>query len=433
MKKVFMVIICIIILFLGFDVYAKDDVFTLNKYDEEEYNYILKDKNNFVVAGTYLKETIKDDNDEHDDVQVMLVKYNKHHNIVWKYSYGSTIRDNLFSLNYYYDSNMNLGGYLLTVNKTANYNDYDYFVRPYFIVVDENGKNIKEVDAGINGYNVNYVINTTDDQGIIDGYLVVGENNDNSIIAKYDLELNQLWVNTFKMDGYDSSFIREIGEYKNNYIGIIYTSDNKYVLVKINQDGSFNKIIKNDFEDNDIPHLLVNYDNYLLYGYTSEVKLNKKNTSSYYIVKYNELDEVVWETIGDTSVYIDNSIQLNNSIKNNELIGYTIMYSNGNDKSIEVVNINSDGTIGSKIKKIKNTYYKINDYYVDKNIIYFVGQINCPEDDNCDYDASCLLLVSDENKVIEVKDNDSKVILIGVTIFIICIYLVLFYVKKRRN
>ena len=429
-KKIFMVILLIII-FLKLDVYAKDDVYTLNKYDEEEYNYILKDKNSFITAGIYLKEVIKDDNNTHDDTQVMLVKYDKNHNILWKYGYGSTIRDDLYSLNYY-NSN-DISGYLLTVNKTANYDTYDFVVRPYFVVIDKNGKNVKEVEANIDGYTVNYVINTANDEGIIDGYLVVGENSTSSIIAKYDLELNQLWTNTFILDGYTSSFIKEIGEYKNSYIGIIYTSNNKYALVKFNKDGTFNKIIKDDFEESDQPHILVNKDNYLLYGFTSEVKINNNASTSYYIFNYNELDEVVWDIIGDTSVNKDNTIKLRDSIKNNNIIGYNMMYFNGNDNSIEVVNINSDGTIGNKIKKIKNSYYKVNDYYVDKSTIYFIGQINCPEDDNCEYDASCLLLVSDENKVIEVNDNDSRNIIIVVSIIIVGIYFIVFYVKKRRN
>ena len=65
------------------------------------------------------------------------------------------------------------------------------------------------------------------------------------------------------------------------------------------------------------------------------------------------------------------------------------------------------------------------------NILYLVGQINCPKDDTCEYDSNSLFLISDEEKVIEVKDNDSKNILIITGIFIILIIGTVIYRKKR--
>ncbi len=86
--------------------------------------------------------------------------------------------------------------------------------------------------------------------------------------------------------------------------------------------------------------------------------------------------------------------------------------------------------IKEKVKKIKNSYYTINDFLFKNNILYFIGQINCPEDDNCDYNDNSLLLVSTEDKVIEVKDNDSKNIIIG-TVVLIVFVAVLYVVRKK--
>ena len=70
------------------------------------------------------------------------------------------------------------------------------------------------------------------------------------------------------------------------------------------------------------------------------------------------------------------------------------------------------------------------DFNFKGNVLYLVGQINCPKDDTCDYDANSLYLVSDEDKVIEVKDNTGRNIIIGFTIFILLIIGIVFLKKK---
>ena len=77
-------------------------------------------------------------------------------------------------------------------------------------------------------------------------------------------------------------------------------------------------------------------------------------------------------------------------------------------------------------------YYDIKDFYIKKDRLYFVGQINCPKDDNCEYDANSLFLVSDEDKVIEVEDKDSTSIL-AVIGFLILIPIVILLKKKKNN
>ena len=75
----------------------------------------------------------------------------------------------------------------------------------------------------------------------------------------------------------------------------------------------------------------------------------------------------------------------------------------------------------------------MNGFSFDHNVLYFIGQINCPEDDNCDYNAKSLFLVSSEDKVIEVEDKDSKTILIITGIIIILIGIMYLYKKKKKH
>ena len=104
---------------------------------------------------------------------------------------------------------------------------------------------------------------------------------------------------------------------------------------------------------------------------------------------------------------------------------------NRKGSNTEVIKIDLDGTINKKIKKINNEYYDINNFYFKDDIIYLIGQINCPKDDTCEYDNNSLFLVSDEDKVIEVKENDSKTILIVITISLLLLIGGV-YLKKRK-
>ena len=81
MKKIIMFICVIATLMFTNNAYAADTVYSLNKYDEEKFETIIdsydKDmkQDGFIAAGTILKETNKIDEEEYDDYQVILVKY----------------------------------------------------------------------------------------------------------------------------------------------------------------------------------------------------------------------------------------------------------------------------------------------------------------------------------------------------------------------
>jgi LPXTG-motif cell wall-anchored protein len=67
-----------------------------------------------------------------------------------------------------------------------------------------------------------------------------------------------------------------------------------------------------------------------------------------------------------------------------------------------------------------------------KNTLYFIGQIKCPEDDNCEYNQNSLYIISDEDKVIEVEDKESTNIIIVIgTVLIVLVGLI--YIKKKKG
>ena len=221
---------------------------------------------------------------------------------------------------------------------------------------------------------------------------------------------------------------------------ITYLQENNqvigYVVLRRLTDSSFD-IVKYDLEGNMIPFevplsfsekgfLHPSKDGFILYGSTKEVEL-KKGNASYYILRYDQKGNILSETIGEEAVNENERIIL-------LTIGeeYYILYRNEIDSSYEVVKIDKDGIEQKKIKKINNNYYMFNDYSMIENTLYFVGQINCPEKDNCDYRQNNLFLISDEDKVIEVKDKDSKSILIGISILIILLVGLVLIKKKRK-
>ena len=118
-------------------------------------------------------------------------------------------------------------------------------------------------------------------------------------------------------------------------------------------------------------------------------------------------------------------------MKDNIITEYLLLYSNNVDKSTEVVKIMADGTIKNKIKKIYDEYYTIEDFDFYNDVLYLVGQINCPKDDTCEYDSNSLFLTSDEEKVVEVKDNDSRNILIITGLFILLIVGTVLYRRRK--
>ncbi|MBP5678272.1 MAG: hypothetical protein J6X28_00395 [Bacilli bacterium] len=415
MKKVVVWFLAILLLFCGKEVSAKDTIYPLNKYKEEEYQFILNSNQDnsfdgFIVAGTYIKK---------ENQQVIIVKYKKDGSIAWEYSYGDEKKDELYGLVYSYDENNKINGYILVVKGED----------PLFVFISLEGEFQQEIPMNL-GENIHiHQVKMTPE-----GYAVVGKQGDSAFLATYNSKGNQLFKKDYVKDN-TSQELTEVISLKENYYAILKKQEGKkssYQLLKINQTGNIEKIIKEDFEEKDVPHLLEEEDSYLVYGITQEVKLSEKEAGSYYVCKYNKEDTLEWETVGDTPIQEDNTFQIQKNLLKEEENGYLLLLNNKSDNSIEVIRLDADGLIQEKVKKMKNDYYMIHEFTASENIIYFVGQINCPENDNCDYDAKALFLISSEDKVIEVKDTDSKTILI-ITGIIVLGVIVLYGFRKKRQ
>ena len=418
MKKFAYWIILSILLFSTKQVYAKDTVYSLNKYSEEEYNYIIKSyddnsEDGYIVAGTYKEK-------EEETKQVILVKYSKSGNVVWQYNYEQDVDDSLYGLTYSYDEDGQIDGYLLVVEEEQD-------TAPVWIKISLTGKELEFVPMNL-GTDVKIEkVLLIDNQD----YILVGRKDNKSFLAKYNKLLEQSWVKEYEDNSsmIDITFKEEYG-----FFGIIkeeIEEETKYRLVKYDPEGNVQRTIKENFESIDTPRLESGNNTFILYGYTEEVKLSNNKHGSYYMNKYNYDGEEEWETIGNTPVNKEKRIEVQIIPTLEEKEEYYVLSTNAKDNSIEVVRIDEEGVVHNKIKKIKNNYYDINSFIMEGTNIYFVGQINCPEDDNCDYDKNALLLVSDEDKVIEVKDNDSRAILIVTAVFLVIVFLI--YGRRKRR
>lgn len=446
MKKVVVMIISIIT-FLTFNqtVSAKDTFKSINKYEEESLEYIIKGYNDnnresgLIVSGTY-----KEKKDDIEDTQVFILKYNESGKEVWNYAYGKTTEDKLYYLTYSYNEENQINGYLLVVEETKDTTEQKE-TSPLIIKVGLDGKVLEEKNLSLNPNTIiTKVIPTYNEETKVNGYIVVGstiiDDKRGTLIAKYDLNLDQVWKKEIKDDNYDSEIkdIVSINKTESYRMIISYTNstEKKTSLVKVNNEGNIESTIKEDFDPEDSPRLLEVDDYYLVYGYNHNVKLKNDKTTSYYVIRYNINDEEEWETIGNTPVNDEKPIGMQPFIEDNKITSYLIMTTNDNDSSIEITKIGLDGVIENKIKKINNEYYKINRFILSDDILYFVGQISCPEDDNCDYDMKSLLLISTEDKVIEVEEENNTaiiVILVSIVVFTVLLYLLRRYQKKKKE
>ena len=442
MKKVVMIICIITFLFFSKNVYAKDTFKSINKYEEESLNYIYKSynkKNNndgLITAGVYV-----DKKEEEKDTQIIVVKYDESAKELWTYNYGKSTDDKLFYLNYSYDENNKINGYILVVNETKEKTDTKE-ITPLFIRLDLDGKVVEEKLMSLpSNTEIKKVIETYNDENKVNGYLVIGslpgENNRNAFTAKYNLSLDKEWQKEYPQEGFATEITDIISiDNTSSYRMIMSyeaTNEKKYSLLALDSEGSITSTIKEDFESDDNPKLLNTKDSYLVYGYNHNVKLKNDKTTSYYIIKYNLENNEEWETIGNIPINDKKILEMQKPSEQDE--SYLIMYINDNDDSIEVTKINKSGEIENKIKKINNDYYSINKFLYSNDTLFFVGQITCPDDDNCDYNMKSLLLISTEDKVIEVEEEDNTaifIVMISIVIFILLLYILRKIQKKKE-
>ena len=429
MKKLLISIIMLISI-ICLDVNAKDTVFSLNKYKEEKWKLIIEsydDENSsdgFLVAGEVLKDVIEKENNTYDDTQVLLVKYNKKGKIKWKREYGNTGKDKVYSINYTYQDDK-INGYIAVVDKSYEFDSEENIIHPVILYLDLAGNIINEKELIIDSP-INKIID------LKDSYLIQTTNK----LIKLDRDFNIILEHEFREEN-KTITIDDITPIKDNDSIVGYSliktttiDNNKEVkLIRVNNNFEGEKEVNNSLSKYSNIHLLQTNNGYILYGVTSDVKI-PNGDYTYFILNYDLNDQDTWETVGDISVKKDKTISLFPIKDKDEIKEYFLMYSSNNNK--EIVKIGNDGTIKEKIKKINEDYYNIESFYVKNNTIYIIGQIICPVDDTCDYDSNSLFLISDEDKVVEIKEKDSDSILIISSIFIVLLVIGIIIKKKRR-
>ena len=437
MKKIIMFICIIATLMFTNNAYAADTVYSLNKYDEEKFETIIdsydKDmkQDGFIAAGTILKETNKIDEEEYDDYQVILVKYDVTGKVKWTFNYGKTDVDQLDCLEYTYDEENKINGYLIVMNKSNDIEE-EKSNTSVFVKVDLNGKLVEEKEILLEeNSKINKIIAVIDQDKNLNSYIAIGKS-DYPFIAKYDANLNLVFVKKYTLE---NTIFNDISIVRNQK-----TIDSYVISVTENNEKIINKVIRYDLEGNEVSTLTTNeythakiqflQDNngILIYGLTNQVKLDDLDSPTYYLIKYNVENNIEWETIGNIPISKINEVKLINN--HNE---YLIMYTNENDKSNEIVKIDFEGNIKNKVKKIKNDYYNITNFNTYNNTIYFIGQITCPEDETCDYDSNSLFIISDQDKVIEVQQKEASSISLVTILSIVAIVLIIVVRKKTKE
>ena len=453
MKKLLIILITTFILLISENVYAMDSVYSLNKNKDERFKNIINSYNTkheidgVIAAGNFCDE--KEDKEEKtkiEDYQIMIVKYNKDGKVKWNYTYGNTSNDELDYITYSYDEESNIDGYIIVLKNTYDINQQQEEKESLstIIKIGLDGKKVWEKNSNINKKEtMKKVIPTYNEEKKVDGYIAIATTTNNSaIIVKYDKEFNIVWDKEYKNQDYEKTTYEDVENIyeEGKVVGyvVVRKQENKIQnknkqteLIRFDKDGNEVKNIDNTINKYDSVNLQSSNNGFIIYGKTSDLKL-KKGSTSFYIIKYSSLDTEEWETIGDVILDDDGKVVVNPIIVEDEIKGYHLLCTNKKDASTYVIRIDADGIIKKKIKKITNEYYDMEDFLIHNDVIYFVGQIICPEDDNCEYDTNSLFLVSDEDKVIEVKDNQSANVLIFIGAFAVGCFGISFMRKRKK-
>lgn len=423
MKKIVLLIIGVISFFTyNINVYAKDTVYSLNKYNDEKLTIIDKSYNSkneidgFIVAGTYNKK----DTEKEENPQVIYAKMDTYGNTDWVHSYKSedAVSSNISNILYLYNDENKINGYGLIISiKDANDT-----LKNIILKIDLKGKIIEEKSASLDdNIIISKLISVNNGE-----YIGIANSDDKAYLVKYDKDFNLVYKKEYQEDNVSSASYKDIVPIRkedniSGYVTIVNIKKNDLEQVKLinnDLDGNVVSTIKDNFESNADPRLEMANDGFILYGITNELKLSNNKSTSYFINIYNSSLEEKNDSIGTTAIAKDKVLKLFPIKDDNKIKEYLLLYINDNDSSIEIVKINMDGEEESKIKKINNSYYDITNFNACNDILYIIGQINCPEDDDCEYNNNSLFLISDQDKVIEVKQSDNNNIIIGTCVFV---------------
>lgn len=453
MKKINIIILCIIMtLICNYQVNAKDTLYSMNSFKEEDFKFIEKSYNKenkqdgFIVAGEYLEnkddEEVKEEDNE--NYQAIIIKYNYDGKKVWDYSYGENSKDAIESITYSYNSEGNIDGYLLVVKETNKLETQEQAsFKANFLKLDLSGKLVLKKEIMLDNLNsLNKIIPILNNGSTPNEYIAIAtftkDTDICSTIIKFDSNLNIVWQkDQLPESGNDVIYEDMVRIYENNNVigyAIIEQSGlkNQYDGKLLRFDLEGNKVLITDSLKKYTSYYLAEANNgFMLYGLTKDVKV-EGGEYSYYLINYDSTNKEIQESIGDFSISDKENLKLL-PIREDEIItSYLLFYRNASDSSKEVIKLDLEGLLEKKVKKISNEYYTINNFLTNGEKLYFIGHITCPEEDNCDYDTHSLFLISDEDKVIEVKDNTAKNIsFVGIIITFIIAVIIL--IKKKLH
>ena len=248
MKKIIMLLLCIIMFSITINTYAADTVYSLNKYSEEKFENIIESYNEenkqdgFIAAGQILKEKITIDNEEYNDYQVSLVKYDITGKVKWIFTYGKDSIDKIDSLTYIYDEDNKVSGYLITMKKSNELKEQNENIS-VFVKVDINGKLIEEKTTALKENSIiTKIIPVIDQNYILHSYVAIGHNEETNypFIAKYDTNLNLIYEKSYELT---NTKFKDIAVIRNentlDSYAVSLTEDNENLINKVKRYDSY--------------------------------------------------------------------------------------------------------------------------------------------------------------------------------------------------
>jgi len=446
MKKLTLFLIIILVSTISIiTVHAKDTLYNMNKYPYEYLDFIETSYNDkgqsdgFIVAGKF-KET-KSESD--DSYQGIVIKYNYEGKKIFEYlenqDYGT-----IDYLTYSYNVENKIDGYLIVVRKTltstseSNPNDNgndneqeESLSKGVFIKLSLTGKKVFEKDLDIDDYKtINKIIPIIDNNQTEYLMALTLSKEEQSVLLRYNNELNII----SRIEPVDITNLADIiclkEADKTNYLALEEQNEIKK-LVKYEKDGN-KEVLLEDLSKFASVNLESTTTGYILYGITPDVKV-EGGKYSYYLVKYDTKGNEVWESFGEIPVNDKSIMKLLPISKSETETEYLLLYQNALDSSKEVIKLDSEGLYLKKVKKINNDYYNFKNFRFNNDTLYFIGHITCPEEDNCLYKTNSLFLISDEDKVIEVKKENATSAFLIFLLIIPLLVLIIIYKKKIRN
>ena len=431
-----------LIIFIGFlilikssPVQAKDNLYSFHKYQEEEYSFLEEAYNSKGISdGMMVGGSILNGKEGYDKYQTILLKYKKNGDIKWTYIYETEKENFMEDLEYTYQEDGKIDGYLLTIKEFSNEQEQTK-EQTVFLKLDLDGQLVFQKSSGLDmGEVIKKIIPIYQNQEekLVTGYVAIASLDEKkSLVIEYDKELNLLWYQEYQDEDYEKTECTDIAFIEEDYLLTclkekenLKTTD---LLLLKKEEKSITPFLTSRIEY-DSSYIEKTDDGFLLYGATSGVKL-KQGKDSYYLENYDKNGNLVWESIGEIPVDKNNKIILSSGED-----GYFLFYKNAGDNSYEVLKLNKEGLVEKKVKKIHNNYYEFENFLTIDDTLYFVGTITCPEEDSCDYQKTSLFLVSDEDKVVEVQPKgNNKNVLIGLSFVVLIVFGSVLLSKRKRK